>query len=207
MAESDTDDQNDQHDDDHEPDLTEGLSDEEAERLLADAADSDDEGEDDGSSSGKRSDKDLGRLQSELQKWRSLARKHERQAKDVSGRLKKYEDQNKTEAERLQEAAQESRTRAERAELNLRRREIAEERAPEHATLAQIKAVAKRLSGDSDEDLEADADELFALLVPEPAKPRTPSRPRERLRGGGEPDEEPEEQDPRKLADLIRKSR
>lgn len=207
MAESDTD-PNDQHDDDdHEPDLAGGLSDEDAERLLSDVVDDEDDSDEDGSSRSKRSDKDLTKLQEELQKWRSLARKHERQAKDVSGRLKKYEDQNKTEAERLQEAAQESRTRAERAELNLRRREIAEERAPEHATLAQIKAVAKRLSGESDEDLEADADELFALLAPEPAKPRTPSRPRERLRGGGEPDEEPEEQDPRKLADLIRKSR
>ena len=206
MAESDTD-QNDQHDDDHEPDLTGGLSDEDAERLLSDAVDDEDDSDDEGDSRSKRSDKDLTKLQEELLKWRSLARKHERQAKETSGRLKKYEDQNKSEAERLSEAAQESRTRAERAEANLRRREIAEERAPEHATLAQIKAVAKRLSGESDEDLEADADELFALLVPEPPKPRTPSRPKERLRGGGEPDEEPEETDPRRLADLIRKNR
>ncbi len=203
MAESDTDDQQDLNDD-HEPDLTGELSDEDAERLLDDDADTEDDDSGD-SSRRKPADKDLGKLQDELQKWRSLARKHERQAKDVSGRLKKYEDQNKSEAERLQEAAQESRTRAERAELNLRRREIAEERAPEHASLAQIKAVAKRLAGESDEDMEADADELFSLLAPEPPKPRTPSRPKERLRGGGEPDEEPEESDPRKLADLIRK--
>ena len=206
MAESDTD-QNDQHDDDHEPDLTGGLSDEDAERLLSDAVDDEDDSDDEGDSRSKRSDKDLTKLQEELLKWRSLARKHERQAKETSGRLKKYEDQNKTEAQRLQEAAQESRTRAERAEANLRRREIAEERAPEHATLAQIKAVAKRLAGESDEDMEADADELFSLLAPEPPKPRTPSRPKERLRGGGEPDEEPEESDPRKLADLIRRNR
>lgn len=207
MAESDTDDQ--QHEDDHEPDLTGELNDEDAERLLSDAIDDADEDDDsDGSSRSKKpADKDLGKLQDELLKWRSLARKHERQAKESSGRLKKYEDQNKSEAERLQEAAQESRTRAERAEANLRRREIAEERAPEHASLAQIKAVAKRLSGESDEDMEADADELFSLLAPEPPKPRTPSRPKERLRGGGEPDEEPEEQDPRRLADLIRKNR
>jgi hypothetical protein len=204
MAESDTDDQ--QHDDDHEPDLTGELSDEDAERLLDDDAD---EGDDSGDSSSSRkpADKDLGKLQDELSKWKSLARRHERAYKDASGRLKKHEDKDKSEAERLQEAAQESRTRADRAEANLRRREIAEERAPEHASLAQIKAVAKRLAGESDEDMEADADELFSLLAPEPSKPRTPSRPKERLRGGGEPDEEPEESDPRKLADLIRKSR
>lgn len=204
MAESDTDDQ--QHDD-----VELEINDEDAERLLDDDSDDENDSNDDdqdGSSRSKRPDKDLAKLQDELQKWRSLARKHERQAKDASGRLKKYEDQNKSEAERLQEAAQESRTRAERAEANLRRREIAEERAPEHATLAQIKAVAKRLSGESDEDLEADADELFALLAPEPPKARTPQRPKERLlRGGGEPDEEPDEMDPRKLADRILKNR
>lgn len=209
MPESDTDQQ---HDDDHEPDLAGGLTDEDAEKLLSDAVDSDDEDDSDeddqdGSSRAKRSDKDLTRLQEDLAKWRSLARKHERSAKDASGRLKRYEDANKSESQRMQEAAQESRTRAEKAEAALRRREIAEERAPEHATLAQIKAVAKRLSGDDDDALADDADELFALLAPEPPKTRTPSRPKERLRGGGEPDEEPEETDPRRLADLIRRSK
>ena len=204
---SDMDDQNDQHDqdDDHEPSLASELTDEDAEKLLSDAVDADDDEDDDGSSSSKRPDKELQKLQSELSKWRSLARKHEKQAKDASGRLKKYEDEGKSETQRLQEAAEESRTRAAKAESALRRREIAEERAPEHATLAQIKAVAKRLSGDSDEDMADDADELFALLAPEPPKARTPQRPKERLRGGGEPDEEPEENDARKLADAIRK--
>lgn len=204
---SDTDDQH----DDHETDLTADLSDEDAAKLLSDE---DDDGENDsdsdddsGSSRSKRPDKDREKLQEELLKWRSLARKHEKAAKETSGRLKKYEDQNKSEAERLSEAAQESRMRAEKAEAALRRREIAEDRAPEHATLAQIKAVAKRLSGDDDDALEADADDLFALLAPEPPKPRTSTRPKEKLRGGGDPDEEPEESDPRKLADLIRKSR
>lgn len=210
MADRDDSDTDDKRDGDHEPNLTDDLSDEEAERLLADAVDDDDDSDEDESDTQarkKESDKDLGGLRDELAKWKSLARRHERQMKDATGRLKKYEDQNKSEAERLQEAAQESGKRAEKAEQALRRREIAEDRAPEHATLAQIKAVAKRLSGDDDEALEADADELFALLAPEPAKPRTPQRPKERLRGGGEPDEEPEETDPRKLADAIRRSR
>jgi hypothetical protein len=199
--ESDTDDQ---HDDDHEPSLTDELSDEEANGLL-DSDNDDDDVEDQRAK--KESDKDLSGLKDELSKWKSLARKHEKAYRDASGKLRKHEDANKSEAERLSEAAQESRTRAEKAEAALRRREIAEDRAPEHATLAQIKAVAKRLSGDDDDALEADADELFAFLAPEPAKPRTPQRPKERMRGGGDPEEEPEETDPRKLADLIRRNR
>jgi hypothetical protein len=206
-GQSDTDDQNQQEN--VETSELDGITDEDAERLLSDAvddSDSDDENENDSGSDkqSQRSDTDLDKLRGELQKWKSQARKHERQYKETSGRLKQYEDQNKSEAERLQEAAQESRTRAERAETALRRREIAEDRAPEHASLAQIKAVAKRLSGESDEDMEADADELFALLVPEPSKVRTPTRPKERLRGGGDPEEEPEELDPRKLADMVK---
>jgi murein DD-endopeptidase MepM/ murein hydrolase activator NlpD len=200
--ESDTDD----HDDDHESRITDDMSDEDAERLLADAVDDDDDSDDDSDSADgkkKRSDKDAAATAAELAKWKQLARRHERAYKETSGKLKKYEDQNKSETERLQETAQESATRAAKAEAALRRREIAEERAPAHATLAQIKAVAKRLSGDDDEALEADADELFELLAPEPAKPRTPQRPKERMRGGGDPEEEVEETDPRKLAEMV----
>lgn len=201
---SDTDDQQHDQDDDHEPSLAGDLTDDEAEQLLSDdKVDSDED--DEGSSRSKPSDKDVSKLQQDVNRWKALARKHEREAKQRGTKLKEFEDADKSETERLSEAAQESRTRAEKAEGALRRREIAEERAPEHATLAQIKAVAKRLTGDSDEDLEADADDLFALLAPEPPKARTPGKPRERLRGGGEPDEEPEENDPRKLADAIRK--
>lgn len=204
--ESDTDDQ---PDDVTDTDELGDISDEDAERLLADAIDSDSDDDTD-ERPAKKSDTDLDGLRGEIAKWRGLARKHEKQFKTASARLKEFEDQGKSEAERLQETVQDTRTRAEKAEAALRRREIAEDRAPAHATLAQIKAVAKRLSGDSDEDLEADADELFALLVPEPSKTRTAERPREALkrpRGGSDPDDEPEENDPRKLADLIRAKR
>lgn len=203
--ESDTDDQ---PDDVTDTDELGDISDEDAERLLADAVDTDTD--EDADKPSKKSDTDLDGLRSELSKWKSLARRHEKQFKDASSKLRQHEDANKSEAERLQEAAQEYRTRTEKAEAALRRREIAEDRAPGHATLAQIKAVAKRLSGDSDDDLEADADELFALLAPEPPKARTPERPREALRrpkGGSDPDDEPEENDPRALAALIRAKR
>lgn len=175
------------------------LSDEEAQQLLEDPA------KDDQPEPPATGDKDW---KAEAEKWRKLSRQNEATAKQRADALKKYEDANKSESERREERATTAEARAERAESALKRREIAENRAPEHATVAQIKAVAKRLAGESDDDLESDADELFALLAPAPEpKAKTPSRPKERLRGGGDPDEEPEETDPRKLAALIPRRR
>lgn len=127
---------------------------------------------------------------------------------DAQTKLKQYEDKDKTETERLAEAAEEAKSRASKAEETHRKLATAMDRAPDGATLAQIRAVAKRLSGDSEEELESDADELFALLAPksdpdEDRKKPPAGRPKERLRGGGDPDDEPEEMDPRKLAELI----
>lgn len=179
------------------------IDDDDAKKLLDDASAGDD-GKPDPSAT---DDKDW---KAEAEKWKKLSRQNERTAAERATALKKYEDANKSESERLQETATSNLTRAEKAEAALKRREIAEERAPEHATVAQIRAVAKRLAGDSDEDLASDADELFALLAPAPAEvkaPKTPSRPKERLRGGADPDDEPDENDPRKLAALIPRRR
>lgn len=129
---------------------------------------------------------------------------------DAQAELKKYSDRDKTDTERLTETAEDAKSRAGKAELNLRKLTTAMERAPEGATLTQIRAVAKRLSGDTDEDMEADADELFGLFAPAPKstsdetkRPAPTGKPTPTLKGGGAPDEEPEEMDPRKLADLI----
>jgi hypothetical protein len=137
-----------------------------------------------------------------MKRERNAARK---EMNDLRTKLKEFEDKDKTQAERLQEAAEEAKTRAAKAEGNARRLQTAIDRAPEGASLTQIKAVAKRLHGESDEELEADADELFALLTPaiQDTKKTLPGKPKETLSGGGDPDEEPDEKDPRKLADLI----
>src|SRR5690606_14511719 len=109
--------------------------------------------------------------------------------------------------------------------------EIALDAAPPHASLAQVRAVAKRVRGADDDELLADAQELFELLAPAPAEDKPASkvagaRPKPRLKGGtaepdeepeetdprlkggtAEPDEEPEETDPRKLAALLPRRR
>lgn len=126
---------------------------------------------------------------------------------DAQAELKKYTDRDKTDTERLTEAAEDAKSRASKAETTLRQLTTAMERAPEGATLAQIRAVAKRLTGDTEEDMEADADELFQLLAPKSTtddEKRPPAgRPKPDLKGGGNPEDEPEEMDPRKLAALI----
>lgn len=138
------------------------------------------------------------------------AMKRERNAarKELQGlqeKLKSYEDKDKSETQRLQESLEEAKARAAKAEAGSKKLQTAIDRAPEGATMTQIRAVAKRLSGDTDEELEADADELFELVAgaKEPAKKTVPTKPKEKLSGGGDPDEEPDETDPRKLADLI----
>lgn len=64
---------------------------------------------------------------------------------------------------------------------------------------------AGRLKGSTKEELEADADDYLEDYTP-PAggdKRPIPGKPRENLRGGGAPDDEPEETDPAKLAAQI----
>jgi hypothetical protein len=191
-----------------EKDELDGISDDEAQQLLDAPADKvADQASDE-------SEKDSTDWKAEAEKWKKLSRQNEKSAAERAAALKKYEDAKKSESERLQEERDSHKTRAEKAEAALKRREIAESFAPDHATVRQIAQVAKRISGDDDDALEADAKELFELLAPapEPAEPKagtkTPARPKERLKGGtAEPDEEPEESDPRKLAALLPRRR
>lgn len=172
------------------------IDDDDAEQLLADAVDDD-------TTTPETPVTDDRDWKAEAEKWKKLSRQNEKTASERAAALKKYEDANKSESERLQEERDSHKTRAEKAEAALRRREIAEQAAPDHATAKQIAQVAKRMSGDDDDALEADANELFEWIAPAASTPKTPSRPKERLRGGAEPDDEPEETDPRKLAALI----
>ena len=69
-------------------------------------------------------------------------------------------------------------------------------------------AQAKRLAGTTREELEADADEIIEAFPvskePDSNKPSPPSRqPKPDLRGGGDPNDEPTETDPAKLAASV----
>lgn len=121
----------------------------------------------------------------------------EKRAKELDARVKEFEDKDKTEAQKAADAKAAADKRAEDAEARALRLEIAFEKG---LTPKQ----AKRLTGSTREELEADADELLEVFKPSDDPKRPPStRPRERLRGGADPDEEPEETDPAKLAANI----
>lgn len=180
-------------------------TDNDAEQLLADAVEADEAAGGKDVDAVAESGKDW---KAEAEKWRQLSRKNEKSFKDTAAKLKKYEDEGKSELQRLQEERDQLRESSSKAASEARAMRVAMDRAPEHATLAQVRAVAKRVRGEEDDELEQDADELFALLAPEPkAATKTPSRPKERLKGGSEPDEEPEEMDPRKLAARVPRHR
>lgn len=187
------------------------ITDEEAEELLHDAVEAD-EAEEDGDESERDSDdSDISRLQADIQRWKTLSRKNEKAFRETSTKLKKYEDEGKSELQRLQEERDELKNTSTKTSARAKALEIALERAPEHATLTQVRAVAKRVRGDDDDALERDADELFELLAPESkaaGKTVAGGRPKERLKGGSaEPDEDPEETDPAKLAALLPRRR
>lgn len=171
-----------------------------AEKLLSDPAD-DENGSSDTSAT---DDTDW---KAEAEKWKSLSRKNEKTATERATALKKYEDANKTDAERREERATAAEARATKAETALLRREVAESSAPEGATVAQLKNAAKRIVGDTREELEQDAADYWSEHPVASAAAKTTGRPKERLRGGSDPEEPVEENDPIKLAAMIPRRR
>lgn len=128
----------------------------------------------------------------EAEKWKALARKHEQQAKanaDAAQRLKELEDRDKSESDKLKARISELEKERDIAAATAMRLEVAAE-----------KGVKPRwLSGSTRDELEAAADEYLADHPTAGGTP-PPGKPKEDLRGGGDPDEEPDELDPRKLA-------
>lgn len=139
-------------------------------------------------------------LTAELEKWKKLARQNEAQAKanaDAAKRLAELEDRDKSEAQRLTEQQKAAEDRAAKAERELLRLRVA-------ARKGLTEAQAKRLTGDSEEELEADADDLLSSFAPPPPAEDDDDRrrPKERLRSGGDPEAEPAP-DTSKIADEI----
>lgn len=94
--------------------------------------------------------------------WKQKAREQEARAKanaEAATKLQQFEDRDKTEAQRLTERAEAAEKRAAEIEGRALRLEVAAEKG---LTPAQ----AKRLVGETREDLEADADDLLATFKP-----------------------------------------
>lgn len=116
-----------------------------------------------------------------LEAERKARRDAERQLKDLQAQVKQREDQDKSESERLTERLAEAEKRAEAAESRADRFEVALEKGLDMTR-------AKRLTGSTREELEADADELQSWQAG-PSEQPAPSKPTEALSGGGDPTE------------------
>lgn len=143
---------------------------------------------------------DEARAKAKITKTNSEAAALRKRLQAAESRVKEFEDANKSDTDKLTERATASEKRAETAEHKLLRLQIALEKG---LTVKQ----ANRLVGSSQEELEADAEDMLADLAEasgdQTTKPRVSTKPKENLRGGGDPEQEPEETDPAKLAALI----
>lgn len=151
-------------------------------------------------------------LQKDARRWEARSKENASKLSELeplAKRAKDLEDASKSDLERATSESQTHLARADKAEGELMRLRVALRKG-----LSETQA--KRLVGGSEDELEADADDLLASFrPPEPEKkdePEEPARadnsrrrPQERLRPGAVPDAdgEPEETDPRKLAAMI----
>lgn len=148
--------------------------------------------------------------EAEAKKWKALSRKHESSAKQnaaAAAKLKEHEDAQKSKEQQAADKAAEAERRATSAEQAALRLEVALDKAPEGMSVAQVRKLAKRLAGSSREEMESDAEDLFADFEPAGGSSDddrgSRRRPRERLRSGAAPDAEPDETDPAKLAAQV----
>lgn len=153
---------------------------------------------------------DEARAKADLAKKNREAQNLRKRLKEAEEKASKYDDlenAQKSESEKLNEKAADLEKRATTAERDAARLRVALNKG---LTATQ----AKRLVGDTEEELEADADELLADFSPkedekekdkEDEAPEADSqrRPKERLRPGAAPSAEPEANDPKSLANRV----
>jgi hypothetical protein len=132
-----------------------------------------------------------------------------KRAKDAEAKLQEIADRDKTEAEKAADKATAAEGRATAAERTALQLDVALDKAPEGMSIAQVRKLAKRLTGKTREEFEADAEELFADFTPakdddeEKDDGDKARRPKERLKPGAVPAAEAEETDPKKLAEKV----
>lgn len=120
-----------------------------------------------------------------LEAERKARKAAEKQMKELQDRLKELEDADKSEGDKLRDQLKQAEKDRDDARLAVMRLEVA-------TSKGLTPAQAKRLVGSTQEELEADADEFLDSIKPaDDSKPPTDA-PRERLKGGGDPTDEPE---------------
>jgi hypothetical protein len=129
----------------------------------------------------------------DVEAMRAALRKANREAADSRAKLKALEDVGKSELDKLRDDNQrlarelgDALGRADRFEVAIAKGLNASQ--------------AKRLVGATRDELEADADEIIEAFPATSGSPPPSRRPAPNLRGGTEPNEEPDEMDPAKLA-------
>lgn len=116
---------------------------------------------------------------------------------DLRGKVKSHEDASKSDQEKLQERATGAETDAKQAKADAARLRVALRK-------GLTETQAKRLVGETEEELEQDADDLLeSFRDAEGEQGSTPRRPRERLRPGAAPGADPEPNDPAELAKSV----
>lgn len=110
------------------------------------------------------------------------------QLAEAKSRVKEFEDATKTEQEKLTERLSELEKEKDTATSQLICLQVALEHAPEGMPAKEVARWAKRLSGSTREELEADAAELFEGLKAD--GPKVPRQPKPDLRGGSDPTED-----------------
>lgn len=159
---------------------------------------------------------DDAKTDTEAEKWKKLSRQNEKNLREAQKKIDDFENKALTESQRLEKERDGYRSTAESASSQLKHMNVAIEHAPAHATLAQLRKVARRLSGKTDDELEADAKELWEDFAPtgsastDATGSKTGSvagKPKERLKGGADPSEELDEMNPAKIVANIPRAR
>lgn len=118
-----------------------------------------------------------------LDEERKARREAERQLKEMADQVKALQDKDKSDSERLTEKVTQLEKDLAAATARADRYEVALEKGLDMTR-------AKRLTGTTRDELEADADELQTWQAGKPADP-VPGKPTADLKGGGDPTEEP----------------
>lgn len=141
-----------------------------------------------------------------LDEERKARRDAEKKAKDLEDRLQAIEDKDKSEVEVLTEQVATLTKERDSAVSKADRLEVAVIKSLDEDQSRRITSAAKRLTGTTRDELEADADEFLTAFAPSATeeKPAPSGKPREQLKpGNGDPDLPVEETDVKKLGERM----